>query len=168
MIQLNRDDGFRGPLLARCLRLLQTGLILVGCLASGAGRVAAQTATPQTLTLLNAIELARKNYPAVKESRARATGAQEGVGLARTAYCRGSMCSGRATERRGTTCSGCSYRRESSLPSPGQSSGPPPTTASGAAQRVHSSRGKRSTSACARRALKLHALRRPSPARRPR
>ena len=86
MTQLNRDDGFRGPLLARCLRLLQTALILVGCLASGAGRVAAQTATPQTLTLLNAIELARKNYPAVKETRARATGAQEGVGLARTAY----------------------------------------------------------------------------------
>jgi outer membrane protein TolC len=66
--------------------LLRTGLVLVACLASGAGPVAAQTPTSQTLTLLDAIELARKNYPSVKESRARATGAQEGVGLARTAY----------------------------------------------------------------------------------
>ena len=86
MFQLNRDDGPRKPLLAHCLRLLRTGLVLVACLASGAGPVAAQTPTSQTLTLLDAIELARKNYPSVKESRARATGAQEGVGLARTAY----------------------------------------------------------------------------------
>ena len=85
MLQLNRDDGFGEPPFARGLRLLRTGLMLVGCLASGGG-AAAQTATTQTLTLLDAIELARKNYPSVKESRARAAGAQEGLGLARTAY----------------------------------------------------------------------------------
>ena len=85
MFQLNPKDAFREALHERCLRLLRTALILGVCLLSGAG-AAAQTATSQTLTLLDAIELARKNFPSVKESRARATGAQEGVGLARTAY----------------------------------------------------------------------------------
>ena len=38
------------------------------------------------LTLNDAIQLALKNYPAIKESRARAQAAEEGVGVARTAY----------------------------------------------------------------------------------
>ena len=38
------------------------------------------------LTLVDAIELARKNYPLLKEARARAEGAQLEVGLAHTAY----------------------------------------------------------------------------------
>lgn len=47
----------------------------------------AQTqAPPQTLTLADAIELARKNYPALKESRARAQAAKQTIGVARTAY----------------------------------------------------------------------------------
>src|SRR2546422_10018109 len=38
------------------------------------------------LALNDAIELALKNYPAIKESRARAQAAEEGIGVARTAY----------------------------------------------------------------------------------
>jgi outer membrane protein len=45
----------------------------------------AQTQTG-ALTLGDAMQLALKNYPAVKESRARAQAAEEGVGVARTAY----------------------------------------------------------------------------------
>lgn len=47
----------------------------------------AQTQTPpQTLTLADAIDLARTNYPTLKESRARAEAAREAIGVARTAY----------------------------------------------------------------------------------
>src|SRR5262249_44432635 len=38
------------------------------------------------LTLADAVQLALRNYPAVKERRARAQAAEEGIGLARTAY----------------------------------------------------------------------------------
>ena len=48
--------------------------------------VAAQTPSGGPLTLNEAIQLALKNYPAIKESRARAQAAEEGVGVARTAY----------------------------------------------------------------------------------
>jgi outer membrane protein TolC len=47
---------------------------------------AAQSPGAGTLTLNDAIQLALKNYPAIKESRARAQAAEEGVGVARTAY----------------------------------------------------------------------------------
>ena len=58
---------------------------MLACVSRAAVAVA-QTQTPQALTLAEAIELARKNYPTLKEMRARAEGAQEGVGVARTAY----------------------------------------------------------------------------------
>src|SRR5947209_5097615 len=47
---------------------------------------AAQGPSGSPLTLNDAIQLALKNYPAIKESRARAQAAEEGVGAARTAY----------------------------------------------------------------------------------
>ena len=46
----------------------------------------AQSPGAGPITLSDAIEIALKNYPAIKESRARAQAAEEGVGLARTAY----------------------------------------------------------------------------------
>ena len=85
MLQLSLSDRLREPRHGRGLRFLGAGILLLGLLVTGT-RAAAQTATPQTLTLLDAVELARKNYPALKEVRARAKGAQEDVGLARTAY----------------------------------------------------------------------------------
>jgi len=54
--------------------------------ALGASNVSAQSATAGPLTLNDAIQLALKNYPAIKESRARAQAAEAGVGVARTAY----------------------------------------------------------------------------------
>jgi outer membrane protein len=45
----------------------------------------AQTA-PNQLTLAEAVRLAVQNYPAIKERRARAQAAEEGVAVARTAY----------------------------------------------------------------------------------
>jgi outer membrane protein len=46
----------------------------------------AQITSAAPLTMNDAIELALKNYPAIKESRARAQAAEEEVGVARTAY----------------------------------------------------------------------------------
>jgi outer membrane protein len=45
-----------------------------------------QTAASDALSLDDAVQLALKNYPAIKESRARAQAAEEGVSIARTAY----------------------------------------------------------------------------------
>ncbi len=67
-------------------RLRWIGLALVGCLILSRTEAAAQTPVSGPLTLNDAIQLALKNYPAIKESRARAQAAQEGVGVARTAY----------------------------------------------------------------------------------
>jgi outer membrane protein len=61
------------------------GLALVGCVISRTD-AAAQSPGSGPLTLNDAIQLALKNYPAIKESRARAQAAEEGVGVARTAY----------------------------------------------------------------------------------
>jgi outer membrane protein TolC len=47
---------------------------------------AAQSPGPSRLTLTDAVELALRNYPAIRESRARAQAAGESVGVARTAY----------------------------------------------------------------------------------
>jgi outer membrane protein TolC len=85
VLQLNRDDRLRKPAPKRRIRFLGTAILVLGCLATDT-RAGAQTPTTQTLTLLDAVELTRKNYPALKEVRARAEGAQEGVGLARTAF----------------------------------------------------------------------------------
>jgi outer membrane protein len=59
------------------------GLAVLGSLVSPA-HAFAQAAGP--LTLNEAIQLALKNYPAIKESRARAQAAEEGISVARTAY----------------------------------------------------------------------------------
>jgi outer membrane protein TolC len=61
------------------------GFALVSCVLSPT-RAAAQSPGSGPLTLNDAIQLALKNYPAIKESRARTQAAEEGVGLARTAY----------------------------------------------------------------------------------
>ena len=61
------------------------GLAVLGCLLDPAPGFA-QAAGAGPLTLNDAIQLALKNYPAVKESRARAQAAEEGIGVARTAY----------------------------------------------------------------------------------
>ncbi len=64
-------------------RLWWIGFVLVAYSLSAVDAWA-QSASP--LTLNDAIQLALKNYPAIKESRARAQAADEGVGLARTVY----------------------------------------------------------------------------------
>ena len=61
------------------------GFALVGY-ALSASDASAQSANAGPLTLNDAIQLALKNYPAIKESRARAQAAEAGVGVARTAY----------------------------------------------------------------------------------
>ena len=48
------------------------------------------SASSGPLTLNDAIQLALKNYPAIKESRARAQAAEEGVGVAGPRICRAS------------------------------------------------------------------------------
>src|SRR5882757_11454341 len=58
---------------------------LVGCVLS-AVEAAAQSPASGPLSLNDAVQLALKNYPAIKESRARAQAAEAGVGVARTAY----------------------------------------------------------------------------------
>jgi outer membrane protein TolC len=58
---------------------------LVECVLSGTD-AAAQSRGSGPITLNDAVQLALKNYPAIKESRARAQAAEEGVGVARTAY----------------------------------------------------------------------------------
>jgi len=61
------------------------GFAVVGCVLSP-GRAVAQPAASGPLSLNDAVQLALKNYPAIKESRARAQAAEEGIGVARTAY----------------------------------------------------------------------------------
>src|SRR5437870_7475934 len=61
------------------------GLVVVGCLLSP-GRAAAQPPASGPLSLNDAVQLALKNYPAIKESRARTQAADEGIGVARTAF----------------------------------------------------------------------------------
>src|SRR5438445_11613544 len=69
----------------RSMHVWLVGLVVAGCALSGA-EAAAQGPASGPLTLNDAIQLALKNYPAIKESRARAQAAEEGVGVARTAY----------------------------------------------------------------------------------
>src|SRR5205809_3436713 len=61
------------------------GLAVVGCVLS-TGPAAAQPAASGPLSLNDAIQLALKNYPAIRESRARSDAAQEGIAVAQTAY----------------------------------------------------------------------------------
>jgi outer membrane protein TolC len=60
-------------------------LCLIAALAAPAA-AAAQERPAGILTLADAVERARQNYPAIRESRARAEAAHESVGVARTAY----------------------------------------------------------------------------------
>lgn len=60
------------------------GLALIGGMVTPVSAAAQTPGSP--LTLNDAIQLALTNYPAIKESRARAQAGEEGVGLARTAY----------------------------------------------------------------------------------
>src|SRR5947207_2362443 len=61
------------------------GLAVAGCVLSP-GPGAGQPAASGPLSLNDAVQLALKNYPAIKESRARAQAADEVIGVARTAY----------------------------------------------------------------------------------
>src|SRR5262245_17688642 len=62
-----------------------SGLTVLACLVTPA-RALAQTEPPQSLTINDAIQAALKNYPVIRERRARAQAAEEGVGVARAAY----------------------------------------------------------------------------------
>lgn len=85
MPQLNQNDVTHGPSGMRWVRRLGTALTVVGCVAHVAV-AAAQTQAPHTLTLIDAIELARNTYPTIKEVRARAEAAEQGIAVARTSY----------------------------------------------------------------------------------
>jgi outer membrane protein TolC len=61
-------------------------LVLLGCALSATDAAAQTTTAARPLTLRDAIDSATRNYPSIKESRARAQAAEEGVGVARTAY----------------------------------------------------------------------------------
>src|SRR5437773_5358675 len=61
------------------------GLVVVGCVLSP-GHAVAQSSPSGPLSLNDVVQLALKNYPAIKESRARAQAADEAIGVARTAY----------------------------------------------------------------------------------
>jgi outer membrane protein len=69
----------------RRIRPLLTAACFVGTLASTT-MAFAQSQPAQPLTMIEAVERARANYPSLKELRARAAAAAEGVGVARTAY----------------------------------------------------------------------------------
>lgn len=70
----------------RVIRRLGTALSVLGCLAQGPIAAAQAQTPPQRLTLADAIELAEKNYPSIKEVRARVQAAEQTIGVARTAY----------------------------------------------------------------------------------
>jgi outer membrane protein len=61
------------------------GFVALAC-ALNPARASGQAAPAGPLSLNDAIERALKNYPSIKESRARAQAAEEDVGVARTAY----------------------------------------------------------------------------------
>src|SRR5437016_2189623 len=64
---------------------VRLGLVLVLGVTAPLGAFAQGVGTAP-LKLNDAIELALKNYPSIKESRARAQAADEAIGVARTAY----------------------------------------------------------------------------------
>src|SRR5436190_6353092 len=75
----------RQRLVGHWLQPLSVGFCALAFLFSEV-RAFAQTEPGGPLTLGDAIQLALKNYPAIKESRARAQAAAEGVGVAQTAF----------------------------------------------------------------------------------
>src|SRR5215471_7403305 len=60
-------------------------LTVVACLVSPQP-ANAQPAPTAPMTLNDAVQAALRNYPAIKERRARAAAADEGIGVAKTAY----------------------------------------------------------------------------------
>lgn len=64
---------------------LCTSLVCASLLATPVTGTA-QTVGTGPLTLNEVVELALTNYPAIKESRARAQAAEERIGVARTSY----------------------------------------------------------------------------------
>src|SRR5262245_46821553 len=66
-------------------RALVVGLCLTTWVGAPAAALA-QSAATGPVTLNDAIQSALKNYPALKESRARAQAAEQTIGVARTAY----------------------------------------------------------------------------------
>src|SRR5207244_4017213 len=83
MFRHRRRILMRGRLVSR--HVWSVGIALIACVSSPTSALAQGAGTPP-LTLGDAVQLALKNYPAIKESRARAQAAEEGVGVARTAY----------------------------------------------------------------------------------
>jgi outer membrane protein TolC len=77
-IQVVSEDG------RRWRRWLATLAVAYAC--TGNSTAAQAQSSQQPLTIVDAIELARKNYPSLKEIRARSQAAQEGVAVARAAY----------------------------------------------------------------------------------
>src|SRR6266511_1792028 len=79
----NRRPGLTRPALQRVVlhRIVQCALV---SLLLPAATFPQEPTAP--LTVGDAIQLSIKNYPALKERRARAQAAEEGVGVARTAY----------------------------------------------------------------------------------
>lgn len=69
----------------RCLYDSLLALIIAGLMISTAD-AGAQTAGSTPLALADVVDLALKNHPAIRESRARAAAANEGVSVARTLY----------------------------------------------------------------------------------
>lgn len=64
-----------------------TWLACMSCLAPLSAEAQNRQATiPERLTMVDAVQRARENYPAVRESRARAQAAEAGISVARTAY----------------------------------------------------------------------------------
>src|SRR5438876_2549345 len=61
------------------------GLVILSSVL-GPGHASAQSAPSGPLSLNDAVQLALRNYPRITESRARAQAADEGIGVARTAY----------------------------------------------------------------------------------
>src|SRR5438128_6551818 len=75
----------RDCLVSRQLHRWWAAVFVVGWCLSPAPALA-QPVGSGPLALNDAVQLALKNYPAIKESRARAQAAEEGIGVARTAY----------------------------------------------------------------------------------
>jgi outer membrane protein TolC len=83
--KLNRDDRMRHRRWSRYALSLPAVLCAIGSIAT-VSNASAQSQTSETLTLIQAIDLARTNYPSLKELRARANAAAEAVGVAKTSY----------------------------------------------------------------------------------
>jgi outer membrane protein len=75
----------RKRFIGRAVRPLRLGLCLTAWVGAPVAAFA-QGAATGPVTLNDAVQLALKNYPAIKESRARTQAAEETIGVARTAY----------------------------------------------------------------------------------